>query len=246
MKQWREYTFAVVATLVVWQMLAMLTGKFVIAPPLAVASLLFTELQTVVFWHHLSMSLFRIVSALSLAFITAVPFGLFLGLSARADRLAKPFIYLSYPLPKIVLLPVVMLIFGLGEVSKIVMLWMILFFQLLITTRDAARSVSKSARYSLLSLGGGKRHLFVHVIFPSCLPSILTALRITTGTVVAVLFFVESIGTSWGMGFYIIDAWGRGNITQIFVGMVVLAGIGIILYELFDIFERIFCKWTKL
>jgi len=241
-----EYPLVIAAALVVWEIGSRLAGEFVISPPLKVLTIIFHELHTASFYRHLSMSLFRILTALALAFITAVPFGLFLGLSRRADRLARPLIYLSYPIPKIVLLPVVMLMFGLGEVSKIAMLWLILSFQLLITTRDAARSVSKAARYSLLSLGGSRRHLFQHVILPSCLPSILTALRITTGTVVAVLFFVESIGTNWGMGFYIIDAWGRANIPHLFVGMVTLAGVGIALYETFDVFEHIFCKWNQL
>ena len=63
---------------------------------------------------------------------------------------------------------------------------------------------------------------------------------------VAVLFFVESIGTRYGMGFYIIDAWGRADVPQIFVGIVVLAIMGAGLYEIFDVLERIFCRWNRL
>jgi NitT/TauT family transport system permease protein len=115
----------------------------------------------------------------------------------------------------------------------------------LITTRDAARQVSREARYSLFSLGGTGLDLFVHVIWPSCLPSVFTALRIAAGTVVAVLFFVESIGTRYGMGLYILDAWGRADIPEIFVGMVVLALMGVALYETFDILEKTFCRWKQ-
>jgi len=246
MKTLGRYLVAIILILVVWQVIATFSNDYVIAGPLKVFSKLLSEAKTSDFWKHIGSSTYRILTAMGLAFITAVPLGLSLGLSRRLDEFAKPLIYLSYPIPKVVLLPVVMLIFGLGDTSKIIMLWMILFFQLLITTRDAARGVTKAARYSLLSLGGGKLDLFREVIWPSCLPSVLTALRITTGTVVAVLFLIESIGTNWGMGFYIIDAWGRADISQIFVGMVVLALIGIILYETFDMFERTFCKWTQL
>jgi NitT/TauT family transport system permease protein len=191
-------------------------------------------------------SSFRIAAALVLSFIAAVPLGLFMGLSPRADRLARPFIYLTYPVPKIVLMPVVLLVFGLGDAGKIAMLAIILFFQLLITTRDAAGQVGKGARYSLYSLGGGKLDLFVHVIWPACLPAVFTALRIAAGTVVAVLFFVESIGTRRGMGFYILDAWGRADVPEIFVGMVVLAIMGVLLYETFDVLERLLCKWKQI
>ena len=84
------------------------------------------------------------------------------------------------------------------------------------------------------------------MIWPSSLPAVFTALRIATGTVVAVLFFVESIGTRYGMGFYILDAWGRADVQQIFVGIVVLASMGVVLYETFDMLERVFCKWNQL
>jgi len=181
-----------------------------------------------------------------ISFVTAVPVGLALGSSRRADRFARPLIYLTYLVPKIVLLPIVLLIFGIGDAGKIAMLWIILFFQLLITTRDAARAVSRAARYSLYSLGGTRLQLFRHVIWPSCLPAVFTALRIASGTVVAVLFFVESIGTRYGMGSYILDAWGRSDIPQIYVGIVVLALVGVLLYETFDVLERLFCRWNQL
>ena len=82
--------------------------------------------------------------------------------------------------------------------------------------------------------------------WPSTLPSIFTALRIATGTVVAVLFFVESIGARYGIGFYILDAWGRADIPQIYAGILVLAAMGVILYETFDILERVYCRWSQL
>ncbi|MDQ7782439.1 MAG: ABC transporter permease [Desulfomonilaceae bacterium] len=246
MKSKLGYIWGIAALLTAWQISSWCSGEAIVAGPVTVLLKLVSEAGTGRFWTNVGASSLRIVAALSLAFVTAVPLGLFLGSSPRADRIAKPLIYLTYPVPKIVFLPLVLLFFGLGDWGKIVMLSIILFFQLLITTRDAARGVSRSARYSLYSLGGTRRHLFAHVIWPSCLPSVFTALRIATGTVVAVLFFVESIGTRYGMGFYILDAWGRADVPQIFVGIVVLAVMGVVLYEAFDILERIFCRWNQL
>lgn len=240
------YLWSVAVLLVVWQIGSWWAGEAIVVGPVTVLLKLVAEARTDRFWMHVAASASRVIAALVVAFVTAVPLGLFLGSSPRADRLAKPLIYLTYPVPKIVFLPLVLLVFGLGNTGKIIMLSIILFFQLLITTRDAARSVSRSARYSLYSLGGTRRHLFAHVIWPSSLPAVFTALRIATGTVVAVLFFVESIGTRYGMGFYILDAWGRADIDQIFVGIVVLALMGVILYETFDILERMFCRWNQL
>jgi NitT/TauT family transport system permease protein len=240
------YVWGVAVLLLIWQIGAWWAGEAILAGPLVVLEKLAAEAQTQLFWKHVGSSSLRILAALGASFVTAVPLGLVLGSSRRADRIAQPLIYLTYPVPKIVLLPLVLLIFGLGDLGKVVVLWLILFFQLLITTRDAARGVSKSARYSLYSLGGTRGDLFVHVIWPYSLPAVFTALRIAAGTVVAVLFFVESIGTRYGMGFYIIDAWGRADVPRIFVGIVVLALMGVVLYETFDILEKVFCRWNKL
>jgi NitT/TauT family transport system permease protein len=240
------YILGVLILLLLWQGIAWRAGDAILTGPVATAQKLVSEAQTPLYWKHVQASGVRVIAALSLSFVTAVPLGLTLGLSARADRIAKPLIYLTYPVPKIVLLPLVLLLFGIGDTGKIVMLWIILFFQLLITARDAARGVSRDARYSLYSLGGTRRHLLLHVVWPSCLPAIFTALRVATATVVAVLFFVESIGTRFGMGFYILDAWGRADIPQIYVGMTTLALMGVALYETFDLLERRFCRWSRL
>jgi NitT/TauT family transport system permease protein len=78
------------------------------------------------------------------------------------------------------------------------------------------------------------------------LPGIFTSLRISTGTAVAVLFFVESISTSRGLGLYLIDAWGRADYATMFVGIIALSAIGIVLYEAFDVLERRLCAWKNL
>jgi len=246
MKSRQGYLWGTLALLLIWQTASWCLGDLVLADPATVLGRLFVEAQQAKFWMHVGSSWLRIAAALAISFVTAVPTGLLLGSSRRLDRYARPVIHLTYPVPKIVFLPIIFLIFGLGDIGKIVMLSIILFFQLLITTRDAARSVTRSARYSLYSLGGSRLDLFRHVIWPSCLPAVFTALRIATGTVVAVLFFVESVGTRYGMGFYIIDAWGRADIRGMCVGMVVMALMGVVLYEIFDVLEKTFCRWSQL
>ena len=151
-----SYLWSITALLMLWQVGAWWAGEDVLVGPIVVMSKLASEAQTGLFWKHVGASSFRILAALAVAFVTAVPLGLALGSSRRADKFARPLIYLTYPVPKIVLLPLVLLIFGLGDIGKIVMLWLILFFQLLITTRDAARGISRAARYSLYSLGGSR------------------------------------------------------------------------------------------
>jgi NitT/TauT family transport system permease protein len=228
-----------------WYLISLLLGSTILPDPFLVFLQGFKEIRQIPFWEHVQASSWRIGVSLALAFISAVPLGLLIGSSETLDRLFSPLIYLGYPIPKIVLMPIIFVLFGLGETGKIVLITMIIFFQLLITTRDAARTISTEVIYSLQSLGGRRWHLYRHVVWPVSLPGIFTSLRIVTGTAVAVLFFVESIGTNKGLGFYIIDSWGRADYATMFVGIIALSCIGIVLYEAFDLLERRLCKWKK-
>ncbi len=244
-RQLLSYAATILLIYLLWYVLSLFLGSTLLPDPVIVFSEGFREIRAYSFWEHVEASSFRILAGLAIAFFTAIPLGLFLGSNPRFDRIFSPLIYLGYPIPKIVLMPIIFVLFGLGDVSKIVLIAMIIFFQLLITARDAARTIDTEVIYSLKSLGGTRFDFYRHVVWPVSLPGIFTSLRIVTGTSVAVLFFVESIGTNKGLGFYIIDSWGRADYAIMFVGIISMSTIGIILYETFDLLEKKFCKWKN-
>jgi NitT/TauT family transport system permease protein len=240
------YLVTLLAALVLWYFASLWLGSNLLPGPLPVLSRIILESGRRSFWEHIGASGWRICAGLLGAFLTAVPSGLALGSSPRLDRLFAPLIYLSYPIPKIVLMPIILLLFGLGDLSKIVLIALILFFQLLITTRDSARKISSEVIYSLQSLGGNRWHFYRHVVWPFSLPGIFTSLRIGTGTAVAVLFFVESISARRGLGLYLIDSWGRADYIAMFVGVLALSVMGVLVYETFDVLEKKICKWRSI
>ncbi len=240
------YMGAAAALLLLWQVASMLAGPMIVPGPSLTAATWLGEAATKAYWVHFGVSAYRILVSLAVAFVAAVPLGLALGASRRADRASAPFIYLSYPIPKIVFLPLILLVFGLGDMSKVFLIALIVFFQLLITTRDSARQITKEMRYSMKSLGARRWDFFWHVVWPVGLPGIFTSLRIGVGTAVAVLFFAESIGTEHGLGLFIMDAWGRNDAPLLFVGIVSLSALGVMIYEMFDILEKRFCRWKDL
>jgi NitT/TauT family transport system permease protein len=193
--------------------------------------------------NHFGVSGYRILLSLSWALITAVPFGLYLGRRKRIDELVSPMIYLIYPIPKIVFLPLILLLFGLGNLSKIFIIFIIVFFQILVTTRDASKGIDEEQILSVLSLGARPKQIFLHAIFPACLPKILTSLRISIGTSIAVLFFVESFATENGLGFFILDAWSTLDYLSMYTGIMGMGVLGVILYEGVDRIERRYCRW---
>ncbi len=192
------------------------------------------------------VSFARVVASIIVSITLATPLGLALGQSRRLDRVFAPFIYLLYPIPKIVFLPIIILFLGVGNVSKVFIISLILFFQILVVVRDAASNLRPELIASVRSLGGGRRALFRFVYLPACLPAALTALRVSIGTAVAVLFFAESFATTSGLGYYIIvEAWGRLAYTEMYAGVVAMSVLGLLLYVIVDFLERRFCPWLS-
>jgi NitT/TauT family transport system permease protein len=225
-----------------WWLLSLWLHSPTFPTPLqAVQALLVPENGVLV---HFLVSARRILVALALALVLGVPLGLYLGRNPRIDAVAAPFLYLTYPLPKIVLLPVVMVLFGLGDLSRILLIVLTVTYQILVTTRDAARALPITAIYSIRSLGAGEVDVYRHVLFPYVLPKVFTALRISSGTAIAVLFFAESFATTSGLGYLIMDAWGRTAYPVMFAAIMAMSGLGLILYLLFEAAERRFCRWT--
>ncbi|MBE0418082.1 MAG: ABC transporter permease subunit [Coriobacteriia bacterium] len=248
MSGWRRkaagYAGATAAILVLWQLGALAIGSRALPGPVPALTAFATA-----FWSdlapHLAVSTWRVVAATALGAVLAVPLGLVLGRSPRADAVAAPLIFLTYPIPKVVFLPVLLVLLGLGDASKIVLITLIVFFQLLVTARDAARAIPAGSVLSVRSLGAGRFDVFHHVVVPAALPDIFTALRIGTGTAVAVLFLAESIGGTTGLGYYIVDAWGRLAYDAMFAGILGMALLGVAIYELLEVAESRLCRWTR-
>ena len=196
-------------------------------------------------WPHIVISFWRVVAAMGIGTVLAVPLGLWLGRSPRADAVAAPMIYLLYPIPKVVLLPVLLVLLGLGHAPKVVLIAIIVFFQILVTARDAAKAVPEPSVLSVRSLGASPLDIYRHVVVPAALPDIFTALRIGTGTAVAVLFLAESIAGSSGIGYYIVDAWGRIDYAAMFAGIIGMALLGVVLYEALDAVEGWATRWRR-
>lgn len=225
-----------------WYVLTFFFQTPILPPPHTVFSALPLSIEKGLGEHFL-VSGYRALLSLLWALATAVPLGLYLGRRKRVDALISPMIYLLYPIPKIVFLPLILLVLGLGDLSKIFIIFLIVFFQILVTTRDAAKGIDEEQILSVLSLGARPLQIFFHTIFPACLPKILTSLRISIGTAIAVLFFVESFATANGLGFFILDAWSTLDYLSMYTGIMAMGLLGVILYEAVDRIEKKTCRW---
>ena len=241
-EKWQGALYSFVMVIIVWQAVAMLLKIPIIPTPVAV----FNDILQI--FHsrmeiHLLYSLGRIIAGISISILLGVSLGLLMGYFAKADKILSPLVYFTYPVPKIALLPIVMLLFGLGEASKLIMIVLIIVFQIIITARDAVKNIPQEIFRSLQSLGAGRRQIFNEIIIPASLPEVITATRLALGTAVSILFFTETFGTEYGMGYFIMDAWMRVNYLDMYAGIVMLSILGFCLFSVLDVAEKYFCSW---
>ena len=237
------YAVAILIMWGFWEVASLLFHNPALPVP-ALALRQFAE-QFPVLLPHFGYSAVRVVSATGIGLVLGAPLGLILGRAPRADIVADPLISLNYPIPKAVFLPVLLALLGLGSPSIIPLIALIVFFQILLTARDAARSIPAASVLSVRSLGASRWQVFIHVIVPGTLPEIFTALRIGAGTAVAVLFFAEATAGSTGLGYYVFDSWGRIAYDQMFAGILAMALLGVLVYEAIQLTEARLCRWER-
>jgi NitT/TauT family transport system permease protein len=239
----RDLLLAVIAIIILWQMISLAVNQPILPSPVEVAKTFPTELKSGLIDHFL-ISLWRVLASTLLAIALAAPAGLILGQSKRLNDLFSPLIYFVYPIPKVVFVPVVLLFLGLGDAPKIVIIFLILFFQILVLVRDQAAGLRPELIQSVRSLGAGRRALFRFVYLPASLPAILTALRQSVGTAVAVLYVAELFATQRGLGYYIyLNGSTLFNYPAMYAGIVAMSLLGLGLYFFVDWLERHMCRW---
>lgn len=243
--KWRETLLGLAATLVIWQVLAMVLNTYVFPPPTRVLVVFFETILGELGRHFL-VSAWRVIAATFLAVLLAVPIGLGLGQTPALNRLFSPLIYIAHPIPKIVFLPIILILFGAGDASKIFIIGIILFFQILVVVRDEAAELRPELILSVRSIGAGRRALYRFVYFPATIPAVLTALRISVGTAIAVLFFAESFATTSGLGYYIlVESWGALRYPQMYAGVLAMSLLGLLLYFFIDGLDRRLSPWRE-
>lgn len=241
--QKRHLFLAVLALLAIWQLFAMFINRPILPTPIEVGKVFIQELQNDLIGHFLA-SLWRVLASIALAILIAAPLGLILGQSKRLNNLISPAIYLVYPIPKVVLVPIILLIFGIGDLPKIAIIFLILFFQILVLVRDQAASLRPELIQSVRSIGAGRRALFRFVYIPASLPAVLTAVRQSIGTAVAVLYIAELFATQQGLGYYIfLNGSTLFNYPAMYAGVVAMSLMGLGLYFSVDWLERRYCPW---
>lgn len=261
---WRNLLIAIAIFLALWILLAAVVNRSIVPYPWTVipvfiekffvppvtSSLSVPDYRLPILLgelgQHFIVSAYRVLTAIILAVVLAAPIGLGLGQVQTLNTIFSPLIALTHPIPKIVFLPVMMVLLGSGDLSKIVLIALILFFQILVMVRDEALGLRPELILSVRSLGAGRRALFRFVYIPASLPAILTALRVSVGTAIAVLFIAETYATRSGLGYYIVvRTWQALRYEEMYAGILAMSMLGLLLYFIIDTLERRVTMWRN-
>ena len=227
---------------IIWYLFAIIVDTRVLPTPIAVYMNL-NDLYDSRLHIHILASLYRVILGVGISLLLGVIIGLLMAYSKTWNKILNPLVYFTYPIPKTALLPVAMLLFGLGDSSKVIVIVLILVFQVIIAVRDAVLNISQETYNPIRSLGASKRQIFRYITLPSILPAMLTNLRLSIGTALSILFFAEGYGTQLGIGYYILDAWTRIDYIGMYAGIIAISLFGFVLFVLIDILEEATCSW---
>ncbi|WP_088810349.1 MULTISPECIES: ABC transporter permease [Listeria] len=226
----------ILGLLLIWELLYLFISSPVIPAPLATCVLFFEKIPELI--PHTLMSLYRIVVAILVSLLIGIPLGIFIGANQLADKWLSPILYYIYPIPKVAFLPVFMILYGLGDLSKIMLVIWIIIFQIILSARDGVKQMDPNWEKIMFSFQATPFMRFKHLLLPAISPHIISGLRIAIGISLASLFFAENYATTYGLGYYIMNAWSVIDYPDMFCGILALAFLGFFLFKLTDLLGK--------
>ncbi|MEZ0318615.1 MAG: ABC transporter permease subunit [Pyrobaculum sp.] len=239
----RQYITAGALILLAWEASALLIAKPYLPQFTQVALRLVYDSH--IYLQNLAATLGRVFTSTLLALAA----GLAAGLAATwlpdklGSSLLKSAILLTYPIPHVALLPVLLYIFGI-ESSKIMLMSLIAFYPIALSVMEWAQRFPRDLAALIYTMGGGRADVVKYVVIPSSLPGIITGLKIALSTAYSVSFIAESLALTDGVGALIYNYWHRLDFVGMWAGIVTLAAAGIATYFAMTYIERKILKWT--
>ena len=209
----------------------------------ALWSLVTQGYEGVPLWNEILASVARALSGFALAVIIGVPFGLLIGESDTIAAIFTPFLGFLRPIPPIALIPLFIFYFGIGEVSKVALIFITAFWYITLSAASGVKAASNDLLLAARSLGFTKRQIFLHVILPSAMPQILTGMRVAMALCWALVVAAELIAAQVGLGYMIMDATTFFRIPIVYVGVSIIGLIGLILERSLIYLERRLLHW---
>lgn len=241
------YLLAVLVTLLAWQAVRAWGGlpPFLLPGPVEVGRRLFEAAREGILLRHALVTLGEVVAGLAIGVLAGTALGYVLAKSPRAERLLSPYIVASQAIPVVAIAPLLIIWFGPGQTSKVLISALIVFFPILISTIAGLRSVPDDLRDLMRSLRASRSQTFRLLEVPAAAPFLLGGLKI--GSTLAVIGAVvgEFVGADAGLGFLISLARGLYDTALVFAALIVLVALALLLYGLAAGLEHWVLVWRR-
>jgi ABC-type nitrate/sulfonate/bicarbonate transport system permease component len=188
-------------------------------------------------------SLKRAIVGYLLAALLFIPLGIFMGLSEPVHRALEVIVEMLRPIPPPVIIPVAMLFFGLEDEMKISVIFFSCAWPILLNTLDGVRNIDRVLLNTARTFGLPQRKIIRQVILPACSPQIMTGLRVSLPIMLILVVISEMVGSTDGIGYFILDSQRRFRVAQMYAGMLALAILGYVLNQLFNLAHRSLLPW---
>lgn len=197
-------------------------------------------------WQHTAPTLVRLLVGGGLGALAGIAVGLLMGSSRALNAALGPLFSALYPLPKIAIFPILLMIFGATETPKLLSVFITTFFIMQISTVSGVWAIDKKLLEAGAAYGATGLNRFRHIVLPGALPFVFNGLRTATGTAVVVITAVEFTGASTtGLGYLIWNSWQLFIPEKLYVGLVVIGVIGALLTFIITRSEKLLLPWRR-
>ena len=204
---------------------------------------LWAMMQKQELWSQVGITLTRLAIGFLIGAVPGILIGLAMGLFGPVRAIISPLVDAIFPIPKIAVLPLFLMIFGLGEASKYAIIAVAVIFLVLINTAAGVRNIDRIYRDVGKNYNAGKWMVFMDIALPGALPLIMTGLKLGMGIALIVIISAEFVGAQSGIGYMIWNSWQTLQVEKMYVGLMVIALVGFATSMLLALLERVLIPW---
>ncbi|MEY9866540.1 ABC-type nitrate/sulfonate/bicarbonate transport system permease component [Peribacillus sp. B2I2] len=214
-----------------------------ISSPIEIAQAAVLMVQEISFWENMKVSGYEFVAGFVLAILIGIPIGVLSGWNANFNAVVNPFISGLYVTPKVALLPVIIIAFGIGPASKIVIVFLMAFFPIVMSAQKAMLTLDQNLIKAARTFNASEFQIFKTIALPSTVPFLLNGVRLGIGQGLIAVVVGELFASTAGIGYQLTSNGQNLQTDRMFVGVLVITITGIILTSLLGIIERRFSSW---
>jgi NitT/TauT family transport system permease protein len=239
------YLISPIALLLLWQFVLMIGvgDRRFIPTPTDIAARFWTLTETGELAVHIGATLWRVFAGFIAGSVPAVAVGLLMAMFKPVRIFVDPLIAAIFPIPKIALMPLLLLAFGFGDASKIALVAIAVFFPVVVNTYTGAANIEKIYWDVAKNYGASQTVMFTRIVFFGALPTIFAGLRIALAVSFIVLVASEFVASKVGIGYMIWNSWELLQVDIMFVGIVTIGVLGLVTSVLFQEIERKVIPW---